>query len=133
MDLATCRKCGKLFNYIHGERLCPNCIKETEEKFKQVKKYVYDNPTAGIDKISQDNDVSVRQIKKWVREERLVFSEDSPIGIECEMCGQTIKTGRYCMDCATKIRKGLAMPRPSREMDIPAPNTRENRMRFMKN
>ena len=41
--------------------------------------------------------------KQWVREERLVFSEDSPLGLECEGCGTIIKTGRFCEKCKRKM------------------------------
>ena len=40
---------------------------------------------------------------EWVREERLVFSEDSPLGLECEGCGTIIKTGRFCEKCKRKM------------------------------
>ena len=54
-------------------------------------------------KRQEDNNVSVKQIKQWVREERLVFSEDSPLGLECEGCGTIIKTGRFCEKCKRKM------------------------------
>ena len=64
-----------------------------------VKKYIEDNRTAQLQQISEDNDVSIQQIKQWVREERLAFTEDSLVGIECERCGCTIRTGRFCENC----------------------------------
>ncbi len=99
MDVRNCKECGRLFNYISGPRLCPACRDKLEEKFSQVKKYIEDNRTAQLQQISEDNDVSIQQIKQWVREERLAFTEDSLVGIECERCGCTIKTGRFCENC----------------------------------
>lgn len=99
MEIRNCRGCGKLFNYIGGASLCAACKEEVELKFQQVKQYIESNKNALITQIAEDNDVSLQQIRQWIREERLVFSDDSVIGIECESCGKTIKTGRFCDAC----------------------------------
>ena len=57
-----------------------------------------------MNQISEDCDVSVRQLEKWVREERLCFADDSPIGIPCENCGKTINLE----DIARLVRTTLA-------------------------
>lgn len=105
MDVRNCRSCGRLYNYIGGSyrNLCPDCIEALEDKFQEVKRYIQDNITATISQISENCNVSVRQIEQWVREERLFFSEDSPIGIACEVCGRTIKTGRFCESCKSTM------------------------------
>lgn len=100
MEVRNCKNCGRLYNYIGGAyRLCPDCMKKLEEKFQEVKQYIEDNPRSDMRDISENCDVSTRQIEQWIREERLSFSDDSPIGIACEVCGATIKTGRYCERC----------------------------------
>ena len=79
MEVRNCKSCGRLFNYIGGayKSLCPACIESLEEKFQEVKKYVEDNPGACMNEISEKLEVSTKQIEKWVREERLCFSDDS--------------------------------------------------------
>lgn len=107
MDIRNCRGCGKLFNYIGGSQLCPACMRELDKKFDEVKRYIYDNPTADIQQVSLDNEVSVLQLKKWIREERLAFSEKSMVGLECESCGAMIRTGRFCQACKDKMAATL--------------------------
>jgi methionyl-tRNA synthetase len=82
-------------------------VKELDEKFAEVKEYVYDHPHVGIQEVSEVMEVSVQQIKQWIREERLAFADDSMIGLECESCGVQIKTGRFCKSCKDKLAKGL--------------------------
>ena len=103
MELQNCRNCKKLFNYITGEIICPVCRDKLEEKYNQVKAYVRENPGAHINVVSEECEVSIKQIKKWVRQERLSFSKDSGISIDCESCGRPILTGRYCKECKTKM------------------------------
>lgn len=107
MEVKNCRKCKKLFNYIGGQPICPNCQRELEEKFQEVKEYLRENPRSTITVISEENDVSVQQIKQWVREERLVFTEDSPVALQCETCGAVIRTGRYCQKCKNDLAHGM--------------------------
>ncbi|MDF2541232.1 MAG: hypothetical protein K0S47_950 [Herbinix sp.] len=107
MDVRNCRSCGKLYNYLSGPPLCPNCIKALDQKFEAVKEYVYDHPGAGMQEVSEEMEVSIPQIKQWIRDERLAFAEDSMIGLDCEGCGVTIKTGRLCKSCKEKLAKGL--------------------------
>ena len=47
--------------------------------------------------------VKVSQIQRWVREERLCFSEESAVMIDCERCGAMIRSGRYCKECLSHM------------------------------
>ena len=133
MDVRNCRSCGRLFNYYSGQPICQACKDELEKKFEVVKEYLRDNPNTPIQVVSDDNDVSVKQIKQWVREERLTFSEDSPIGIECEGCGATIKTGRFCEECKGKMKNDLRSV--TQQNSAPIENRRNdrdgNKMRYL--
>ena len=101
--------CGKLYNFIGGpyRNLCPNCIEKMEKKFDEVKEYIEEHKAATINEVSEECDVSSRQIEQWIREERLMISDDSPIGIRCERCGATIRSGRFCERCKNKIANNL--------------------------
>ena len=77
-------------------------------------------------------EISVKQIKQWVREERLTFSSESPVGIECESCGAMIRTGRFCDKCkgtmASNLTKMYAVTPPKEEK---AKGKDKDRMRFL--
>ena len=98
MEVTNCKACGNLFNYVSGPRLCPNCMKKLEKKFMITKDYIRENPGANINTVAKECKVSIPQIKKWIREERLSFSQESGIGIECDNCGKMIRTGRFCAE-----------------------------------
>ena len=132
MDVINCKGCGRLFNALTRTRLCPNCQGKLEEKFQEVKQYINDNPGSTIDMVSQECDVSAKQIKQWVREERLAFSVESMQGIECEQCGAMIRSGRFCDACKTRLQNELRSA-----TYVPSAEERKNsrdrdRMRFLK-
>lgn len=132
MEVKNCRMCGRLFNYLGGQRICPDCKKKLEDKFQQVKRYIYDNPKANVDKIAEDNDVEVQQIRQWVREERLQFSKDSSVKLQCENCGAPILTGRFCEKCKKQMADNLSdsIRRPERPNPF-AEKKGSDRMRFL--
>jgi len=108
MEVRNCKGCGKLYNYLSGPPLCANCSQALDTKFEEVKEYVYDHPRVDMQEVSVELDVSIAQIKQWIRDERLSFAEDSMIGLECEGCGMTIKTGRLCKACKDRLSKGFS-------------------------
>lgn len=107
MNVRNCRICGRIFNYVTGVPICPACKEEREAKFQEVKQFVYDNKGAGIHEIAEHCHVETSQIRQWIREERLTFADDSPVGINCEICGAMIKTGRFCEKCKKEMATQL--------------------------
>lgn len=135
MDVRNCRDCGKIFNHLSGPSLCPSCLKKLDLKFDEVKEYIYEHPRVGIQEVSDACDVSVRQIKQWVREERLAFADDSMIGLDCENCGVVIKTGRYCKSCKQELAQGFKnlYSENGKKQDKNRDSRENPRMRFLDN
>ena len=133
MDVRNCKNCGKLYNYFGGQPFCPVCVNSLEDTFRQVKEYIYDHPEAGVQEISEEFKISVSIIHKWIREERLAFAESSAIGLACEGCGVTIKTGRFCKKCKNELANGLN--NLYRREESPTPHKidkKEQKMRFLR-
>ena len=133
MNLRNCARCGKMFNYIGGQPICEPCKKAIEEDFQKVKQYIIDNPRAGLKQIAEDNQVTTKQIQQWIREERLMFTSDSPIQLQCENCGQPIQTGRFCAKCkgsmANNLNQTFAKPQP--QIQQPVKKEQKAGMRFL--
>lgn len=135
MQVRNCKKCGRIFNYIAGMPICPACKESMEEKFQEVKKFVQLNKTAGINEIATECEVEINQIHQWIREERLFFSDDSPIGINCESCGAMIKTGRFCEACKNNMTRNLnnavRKERPVEKTPTTGEDKQNPKMRFL--
>lgn len=137
MNVRNCKKCGKIFNYIVGPILCQKCREELEEKFQEVRKYVRENPGVDMTEVSEVCDVETKQIRRWIQEERLELSENSPIKIPCEGCGELIRSGRFCAKCKAQVTKDLtgivthSKPRESTGGES-AGRRSSDRMRFLR-
>jgi flagellar operon protein (TIGR03826 family) len=108
-DVRNCRKCGKIFNYLGGNPICPVCKQLDEDDFKRVKEYLYDNPGSSMLEVSKALDVSVEKIKRFLKEGRLeIIGDDGNLILECESCGKSIKSGRFCVECEKNLTKELS-------------------------
>lgn len=132
MEVKNCKSCGRLFNYMSGPVMCPNCQRKLEEKFQQVKQYLDENPNSSVNQVAEAMDVSVKQIKQWIREERLALSQPSADGILCEHCGTPICSGRFCDKCKVAMQNTLssALDKP-KEPEIKKRERDGNKMRFL--
>ena len=123
-----------MFQHIGGPVLCPMCKQELEDKFAKVKDYIYQNPRASIKEVSAETDVTVKQIKQWIREERLILSEPGADGIVCEKCGKPIRSGRFCKKCKAKMTDNLSsgISRPKEPIVNEKKTDKDgNKMRFL--
>lgn len=131
MEVSNCRTCGRLFNYIAGPPICPNCKKGAEEKFQNVKQYLIDNPNATMNEVVENNDVTRRQVEMWIREDRIAFSNAEGSEIGCQRCGVPICSGKYCKKCRNTMTNTLnSFYQEENKKDSVNKNT-SARMRFL--
>lgn len=135
MNVKNCKKCGKLFNYAFGPQVCPDCLGAEEELFQKAKKYVQDNPGCDMQELSREIEVDASQIRQWIREERLQFADNSSITIQCEKCGASIRSGRFCEKCKNDMSHGLkdafGLNKPVQRPEKKKRDSVENKMRFL--
>lgn len=133
MEVMNCKGCKRLFNYMGGLQLCAACKDELEKKFMEVKEYIYNNPHSSVATVAEETDVTVKQIKQWIREERLTLSEATVDGVICEHCGKPICSGRFCDKCKAEMAStiGSAINKPKQLEPDRRQNRDGNKMRFL--
>ena len=98
-QVLVCKRCKKIFNSYFDKDICQSCESELEEGLKRVKDYLWDHKGASIDEVTHECEVDRRDIKTWLKQERIQLGEDSTIELECEKCGCRILSGKYCDRC----------------------------------
>lgn len=104
MDIRNCKRCGKIYNY-DGFSICRNCRRDDEVDFQKVKEYVYEYPGANISEVHEVTEVAVDKIISFLREGRLEIAEGGNLILECENCGVSIRTGRFCDKCTSDLQR----------------------------
>jgi hypothetical protein len=105
---------------LRGNELCPECLKQSEENYRKVFDYFTAEPTATAQEICDATGVDVKEIYRFVRENRL-RSVKVATGRNCEKCGVPIYggklTGKFCDKCriqlATDMRKDIQKQKTS--------------------
>lgn len=133
MNVKNCRKCGKIFNHAVGPVICPACKDSLEAKFIEVKEYIRDHGKATIPQVCEECDVESTLLRQWIREERLQFSDDSPIKVNCEGCGAMIGSGRFCEKCKANLMNGLnaTLPKSETKVETKVQQKSGQKMRFL--
>ncbi|WP_353093774.1 TIGR03826 family flagellar region protein [Tissierella praeacuta] len=106
MNIRNCTRCGKIYNY-DGFKICFNCRKDDEKDFQKVKGYLYEYPGANIVEVEEATGVETSKIIGYLKEGRLEVADGSNLILECEKCGASIKTGRFCDKCTNELQREL--------------------------
>lgn len=105
MNIKNCKKCNRIFADDSFD-LCPICRNNDAEEFKAVKDFLYDNPGADIQTVSEVTGVDTKKILKFLREGKLEITDNSPnLILDCERCGAPIKTGKFCNKCISEMER----------------------------
>ena len=104
MSIANCPKCNKVFTK-YADPLCSECMKEEENIFSGVKKYLQDNPGSSLGQVAIETGVSTKKIMRYLKEGRLIITNTEGIELTCISCGKRIFTGRYCDACVIKVNQ----------------------------
>ncbi len=133
MDVRNCRKCGRVFNYVNGVPLCPQCKQKQEEDFQKAKEYIRTNPSCTVAEVAENCEIEVQMIRQWLREERLTFGSIEGSDLVCEGCGAKILSGRFCEKCKNTVAKGFndAIRKPEVEAPVKKQEPGGNKMRFL--
>lgn len=106
MNIKNCITCGKIYNY-DGFTICPTCRKANEGDFQKLKDYLYKNPGADISEVHEETGVDTKKIIDFLKEGRLEIKGGGNLILECEGCGVSITTGRFCNKCTSDLQREL--------------------------
>lgn len=133
MNVKSCERCRRLFQYYGGSFMCPDCIQEIDKQFNTVKAYLYDNPGSSLEKLCEETEVERSYVIRWLREGRLVMDERHASLLDCETCGKPIRSGRYCETCSGDLRRTLqGTLNAMNEKNAPLRTTEESRKKESK-
>lgn len=105
-ETKICKKCGRVFNSIGGNKFCFRCITDDNDYFNIIKDYIKNNKNATITKISEDTEISLEKMNLFLEEGRFE-NLDVKLDKTCEKCGAVIIGGRYCKNCKAEVTNGF--------------------------
>ncbi|MFC5401756.1 flagellar protein [Cohnella soli] len=106
MDITYCPKCGKLFSKSFRD-VCNNCYAQLEKDYERCVEHLRQNKGLDIQQLSEDMDVSIKQITKWIREGRISLVNAPNMSYPCESCGILIRESHLCESCKKRLQRDV--------------------------
>lgn len=94
-----CQRCHHMFQRIGNEEVCSTCAPLDEEEFRRIKEYISQHQGASSSEVVRALGVTINQIKRYLKEERLEIVGDNKGFLRCEKCGKPLNSGRLCDAC----------------------------------
>ncbi len=94
-----CARCHRFFEKVAFEEVCPVCFPVEEEEFRAIKEFLTKYPGSSSNEVMQQIGVSLKSIRRYLKEDRLEIVGENKGFIRCEMCGRPISSGYFCENC----------------------------------
>lgn len=103
-----CEKCNGVMVFKGvGEYKCEDCGHLGYDDYGKCRNFIETNPGATMAQVSMGTGVSQKSIRQMLRDQRLEIAPNSHAFLKCEICGASIRYGRYCKNCETKYHREL--------------------------
>ncbi|MEX2459802.1 MAG: flagellar protein [Paenibacillaceae bacterium] len=107
MNVANCPKCGKIFVKNLMNDICQSCVKAADEQCEICIKYLRENRGITLQQLSDETEVPMSFIIKFMREGRISVMGSRTIFYPCEVCGNDIREKNMCDSCMQKLKKDV--------------------------
>jgi hypothetical protein len=76
-----------------------------ELEYVKCVEYLRDNKGINIQQLSDETEVSIKQITRWVKEGRISLLNAPNMSYPCESCGTLIREGHICDSCRNRLSR----------------------------
>ena len=114
-----CSECGGVMVFQGvGEYQCEKCGYVDYDDYGKARGYIEEHMGANAAEVSKATGVTQKAIRVMLKEARLEIAPDSPFFLRCEICGASIRMGRFCPKCEVAHHRDIEeMARKSRHQD----------------
>jgi len=103
-----CDRCGGQMKYNGvGEYKCEDCSNQMFDDYGKVRNYLESHKGATQGEVSAATGVSTNAIRQMLRDDRLEVAPNSAIFMSCEICGASIRSGRFCDSCQSQRAQAM--------------------------
>jgi PHP family Zn ribbon phosphoesterase len=103
-----CPECGGIMIFRGvGEYKCEDCGNLGYDDYGKARNYIEQHPGANMAEVAKETGVPQKSIRDMVKESRLEIAPSSNVFMRCEICGTTIRYGRFCAKCETAHHRDI--------------------------
>lgn len=103
MPLASCGRCGKMFNKVQAN-VCPGCVEDEEADYEKIREVVSRNETLNVEQVSEAAGVDVLVVRRIIGEGRVAQVSLGEVP-KCGKCGAPAIsiTKKLCQACLERM------------------------------
>lgn len=103
---SNCEKCGGSMEFKGvGEYKCTECQHVMYDDYGKVRNYLETHAGATQSEVAEVTGVSINKIRQLLKEEKIEIAPNSNVFLHCELCGQPIRSGRFCAECERRAQQ----------------------------
>jgi len=103
MPLASCGRCGKMFNKVQAN-VCPGCVEDEEADYEKIREIVSQNETLNVEQVSEAAGVEISVVRRIIGEGRVAQVSLGEVP-KCGKCGAPAIsiTKKLCQACLERL------------------------------
>lgn len=103
MPLASCGRCGKMFNKVQAN-VCPGCVEDEEADYEKIREIVSQNETLNVEQVSEAAGVEISVVRRIIGEGRVAQVSMGEVP-KCGKCGAPAIsiTKKLCQACLERL------------------------------
>ena len=103
MPLASCGRCGKMFNKVQTN-VCPGCVEDEEADYEKIREIVSQNETLNVEQVSEAAGVEISVVRRIIGEGRVAQVSLGEVP-KCGKCGAPAIsiTKKLCQACLERL------------------------------
>lgn len=107
MTIANCKRCDRMYNRVRRD-ICLNCIADEDKAFQAVRTYLREHRNASMANVVENTGVELDLVVDMIRDGRIILRDNPNLTYECERCGKSTQSGRYCTNCTQELAANLS-------------------------
>lgn len=117
MPLATCGRCGKMFNKISAP-VCPGCVEAEEADYERVREVISQNETLSAEQVAEEAGVDISVVRRIVGEGRIALVSFGEVP-KCGKCGAPAisTTKKLCQACLERLNAEVSRAQSSIKLE----------------
>lgn len=117
MPLATCGRCGKMFNKVQAN-VCPACVEAEEADYEKIREIVSQNETLNVEQVSEAAGVDVSVVRRIIGEGRVAQVSLGEVP-KCGKCGAPAIsiTKKLCQACLERLNVEVSKAQSQIKLD----------------
>ncbi len=102
-----CSVCGGHMSFQGvGEYQCDKCGNLEYDAYGKVRLYIEQHPhNSRVADVEAGTGVPRKLIRQMLQDERIEVAPDSTVFLQCEICRRSIRSGKYCPECAMRVKQ----------------------------